>query len=638
MSKAHQQIAILDFGSQYAHLIARRFRQLGVLAKLYSPTSDLSKVENLIGIVLSGGPGMSDEQCDYNHKVFNLNVPIMGLCYGHYIITQHFGGEVKGQGAGEYGLATFQVGQSILFEGLEGGEVVWMSHGDTVIKLPEGFKIIGSTIDSPIAAMANEEKKIFGLQFHPEVTHTVHGMTIMKNFAYKICGAIKDWQIEDWQNEIIKQIKGQVKDNKVFLLVSGGVDSTVCFALLEKALGQEKVYGLHVDTGLMRKNEVEQVKGALSQAGFKNLHIKDASDQFFKKLKGVIHPEEKRKTIGKLFLDIQEQELEELNLNPKEWLLSQGTIYPDTIETGGTKHAAVIKTHHNRVARARELIEQGRVIEPIRDLYKDEVRELGESLGLSEKIVWRHPFPGPGLGIRVLCHSGQADISEKEIKEISKKLAEVKKLILEDCQFYVLPIRSVGVQGDQRTYAHPALLEYPISKSQFPRLPSASSLANGGQANKSQFPNPKIQNINWQLIEKLSPQITNSVKEVNRVLLRVDSRKLKVEGGELIKASVTKGRLELLREIDAIVQEAMFKAKLEKDIWQFPVVLIPFGIDGKESVVLRPVSSLEAMTARFYPIAKEVLESMIAKIEKLNQTSFIFYDVTNKPPGTIEWE
>ena len=612
MPANHQQIAILDFGSQYAHLIARRFRQLGVLANLYPTDYDVAKIDNLIGLVLSGGPQSVDDQTlPFNSEVFELGLPVLGLCYGHQLMAKHFGGSVKKGTTSEYGKTVAQIGQSVLFAGLNGGEVVWMSHADSVKKLPRGFKAIAASEGCPISAMANEQKKFFGLQFHPEVTHTDKGLKILENFAYNICQAEKDWRLEDWQKAMVRQIKKQVGNKKVFLLVSGGVDSTVCFALLEKALGAGKVFGLHVDTGLMRKNEVEQVKGSLAQAGFKNLHIKDASNQFLEKLKGVCDPEEKRKIIGQLFIEIQEEASRELKLNPDQWLLGQGTIYPDTIETGGTKHADVIKTHHNRVDRVQELIKAGRVAEPIKDLYKDEVRELGKALGLPDKLVWRQPFPGPGLGIRALCHQPVEDEGlDPQIQKKLTKLFDTIKIVEElgdNCRISLLPIKSVGVQGDFRTYAHPCVID---------RSPAGD--------------------IDWLKLEKISPRITNEIKEVNRVLLNVGSREL--TGGKLHEASITEGRLELLREVDAIVQEEIFASDLERDIWQFPVVLIPFGVENKESVVLRPVSSLEAMTAKFYPLEGKVLNSIVRKIEALGKIDYIFFDLTNKPPGTIEWE
>ncbi|MCX6785756.1 MAG: glutamine-hydrolyzing GMP synthase [Candidatus Komeilibacteria bacterium] len=616
MNKVYQQIAILDFGSQYAHLIARRFRQLGVLAKLYPTDYPVEKIENLIGIVLSGSPGsVHSNQYPFNGKVFELNLPVLGLCYGHQLMAHYLGGRVLQSNAREYGQAVLQVSQSPLFEGLQSDEVVWMSHGDSVAELPKGFKTIGSTLECPIAAMANERAKIYGLQFHPEVSHTANGLKVLENFAFKICGATADWKIKDWQKEITEQIKIQVGDKKVFLLVSGGVDSTVCFALLEKALGAERVYGLHVDTGLMRKDEAEQVKTSLEAAGFKNLHIQNAEEKFLAKLAGVVDPEFKRQIIGRLFLDAKDQVADSLRLNPADWFLAQGTIYPDTIETGGTANADKIKTHHNRVEKIQELIKEGRLIEPIKDLYKDEVRELGQFLGLLDGLVWRQPFPGPGLGIRCLCEDGSADIKPETMQKINQKLEQsfanikITYNLPPAALISVLPIKSVGVQGDSRTYAHPAVIE-PADSAGLP----------------------------WEKVEKFSPQITNEVKEVNRVLIRIDDNKIKISAGRLIPATLTKARLDLLRKIDAMVNEEMVAAKLEREIWQFPVVLIPFGADNKESVVLRPVSSLEAMTARFFPLPEEVLKKMVLRIQSLNKISFIFMDVTNKPPATIEWE
>ncbi|MFA5948427.1 MAG: glutamine-hydrolyzing GMP synthase, partial [Candidatus Gracilibacteria bacterium] len=489
---------------------------------------------------------------------------------------------------------------------------------------------------------ADFEKNIYGIQFHPEVTHTPCGMKILENFV-KITKAKKQWNIENYIEFIKKEIKEKVKNKKVFMLVSGGVDSTVAFALLEKALGNEKIYGLFVDTGFMRKNERAEVVEGLKLAGIKNLHVKDASKEYFEALKGVYEPEQKRKIIGDLFLTIKDQVSSELKLNPNEWIMGQGTIYPDTIETGGTKHADKIKTHHNRIDKIQELIKQGKVIEPICQLYKDEVRTLGKKLKLAEHLVSRHPFPGPGLAVRCLCAKSEDYPEnylavEKAINNIVKKSGLKAK---------ILPIKSVGVQGDERTYRHPVCIYGKVK--------------------------------NWEILSKISTQLTNKFPEINRVILGLnipEKINMTIQNGYL-----TKARIDVLSEADDIVMNHIRQAGIFKDIWQFPTVLIPVSIDGgtsekssstalsgnfdshvlavhseskfpcrlvsdnfsevpkyMESVVLRPVCSEEAMTANFYRMDFKKLEALYKKLIATKHLSGVFYDITNKPPATIEWE
>ena len=593
-----QHIAILDFGSQYTHLIARRIRDLGVLSKIY-PT-DIAAADlpsDAIGIILSGGP---QSVYDANgptidEGLLNLGKPILGLCYGHQLLAQLLGGEVKGGATREYGRAAFNVySQSPLLQNIPPNSTVWMSHGDTVTKLGAGFRTIGSTDDCFNAAVANENKKIYGLQFHPEVRHTRHGAAILSNFVFKICQAEANWKIGDLLADLILKIQNQAQDKKVFLLVSGGVDSNVCFALLEKALGKKRVYGLHIDTGFMRQDESQLVVSSLAQAGYSNLHNYDARAEFFERLKDVSEPEEKRKIIGQAFLDIKDKVAADLDLAGEEWLLGQGTIYPDTIESGGTKHADKIKTHHNRVDAITKLIAEGRVIEPLVDFYKDEVRALGRLLGLANELIDRHPFPGPGLAIRVLCNDGQS--SKPHPNPLLSKG--------EGIHSFVLPIRSVGVQGDNRTYAHPLVI--------------------WGESD-------------WTKLDTLSSHITNTNHNINRVLLCLNPQPDDITG-ELQTAFLTPERVELLRHIDALVNKEIIAAKLSGAIWQFPVVLIPFGAGEKESIVLRPIISEEAMTAHFARLPKNLLQSIVDKILATNKISYVFYDITNKPPGTIEWE
>ncbi|MDO8633829.1 MAG: glutamine-hydrolyzing GMP synthase [archaeon] len=601
--QATDKILVLDFGSQYTHLLARRVRELGVYSEIRQPTVSTKELREAKGIILSGGPASVYEKDApaFNKEIFSLGVPVLGLCYGQQLMGHVLGGKVVPGKVREYGMAKVSIKEKkYLFFGLSGRESVWMSHGDKVEKLPPGFTTAGSTVDCLNAAIWSPEKKMFGLQFHPEVTHTVHGRKILANFLFRICRCKKNWRPESLAEQKVREIRLVTGKRKVFLLASGGVDSTVALALFHKAFGKERMFALHVDHGFMRKNESEKVRKAFEKIGVgqKELKVVDASKEFFSALNGVIDPEEKRKIIGKLFVDVANRETQKLAWNEDEWVLGQGTIYPDTIETKGSQNSAHIKTHHNQAEIIKELTKKGRVIEPLRDLYKDEVRALGEKIGLPKEIVWRHPFPGPGLAIRVLCSEGKETIP----KQVQEKAMEVAKKHGFDAQ--VLPVKAVGVAGDFRTY----------------RLVCALS----GR-------------LDWKKLEICSTALTNSVKEITRVVFCIEPKKL----GEVkcFSAGLSRKRVSLLQEIDEhVMQEVEKDKKLYKEIWQFPVVLLPLEMNGKkEAVVLRPVSSAEAMTASFYPLPKKVLGKIVKKISK-TRIGAVFFDVTHKPPATIEWE
>ena len=434
-------IIILDFGGQYAHLIASRIRRIGVYAEIKSPETSVETLKNAAGIILSGGPQSvyDDGSPQADPKIFELGIPILGLCYGLHWMTNTLGGEVKPGKVKEYGHTSIRMvnGGGTLLQDCGDECTVWMSHGDEAAVLPEGFELIAISDACKNAAFADKSRKFYAFQFHPEVTHTEHGNDMLKRFV-DLCDA-EPWSMESYASHISEHIKEEVGDRKVFMLVSGGVDSSVAFTLLNKVLGVDRVQGLLVDTGLMRKGEVSYIKEAFQKLGITNLRIENASEEFFSNLKEIYDPEEKRRIIGETFLDVQKRVSEEMGLNIEDgWMLGQGTIYPDTIETGATKHADKIKTHHNRVEAVQKMIDQGLVIEPLKDLYKDEVRELGEEIGLPHELVWRHPFPGPGLGVRILCAEAEDII---ELSSLNIKAA-------------VLPVRSVGVQGDGRTYRH----------------------------------------------------------------------------------------------------------------------------------------------------------------------------------------
>ena len=595
-------IIVLDFGGQYAHLIANRIRRLQVYAEIRSPQLAPEELGGFDGLILSGGPASvyAADQPLYNPALLDLGMPMLGLCYGHQLICQHFSGEVAPSDTMEYGAARLRVKKARgVLAGLASSEAVWMSHRDSVVALPEGFEVLGETEDCPVAAMGNEAERIYGLQFHPEVTHTTSGLRILENFI-DICGCERAWTMEHFIAESMAQIKEQTAGRKVFLLVSGGVDSTVSFLLLNQALGEERVLGLHIDNGLMRHNETALVSRLMQESGFANLEVVDASADFLGVLEGVADPEEKRRRIGEEFIRVRDRALEVRDLDPEEWLLGQGTLYTDTIESGGTHNAEVIKTHHNRVAVIEKLLAAGKVIEPLAQLYKDEVRELGEKMGLPHHLVWRHPFPGPGLGVRVLCSDGEdvpaADgLVEARVGEIGQKFG---------LEAQILPLRSVGVQGDGRTYAQPVVV--------------------AGEGD-------------WSRLEEVSTELTNAVPEINRVVYLLAPAKRAAQ--QLKKGYLTRDRLDLLRQADDLVMAALERHELMQEVTQMPTVLVPLSSDGlQESIVLRPISTDDFMTARFSQLPRAFVGEVVEGLLALRGIEAVFYDITHKPPGTVEWE
>jgi GMP synthase (glutamine-hydrolysing) len=595
-------IAVLDFGGQYSHLIANRIRRLNVYSEIFAPHVDLSEIEGACGVIFSGGPSSvyDPNQPAFNPELIESGLPTLGLCYGHQLICKHLGGEVVAGDVREFGSATLEiVPHTELFTGLSDKEEVWMSHGDVVARLPKGFRSLGKTDDCPTAAVGDDQRHIYGVQFHPEVAHTPNGMVMLDNFL-NLCQAPRTWTMANYAEGAMDAIRQQVGDRNVFLLVSGGVDSSVAFVLFNQALGAERVLGLHIDNGFMRKAETATVEAFLNREGFHNLQVEDASDDFLLSVEGMVEPEMKRAAIGKTFLDVKDKVLARLNLDPDHWLLGQGTLYPDTIESGGTEHAALIKTHHNRIDLIEELIAQGKVIEPLAQLYKDEVRDLGTELGLPHNLVWRHPFPGPGLAVRCLCSDGV--ILDEDLGPAQEKASQLAANM--GLQLRILPVKSVGVQGDYRTYAHPAVV--------------------WGQAN-------------WDILEDVSTRITNSIREINRVLYLITPDTLPELN--LKRAFLTRSRLDLLREADAIAMKALLDAGLMADVSQMPTVLLPLSTDGQtESVVLRPITTPDFMTARFSELPFELVAQMGRDILALGGINAVFYDVTHKPPGTVEWE
>lgn len=497
-------VLVLDFGGQYNQLIARRVRELSVYSEMvpYDISLEEIKAKSPDAIILTGGPSSVHEKdapsCD--PRIFELGVPVLGICYGMQLMAYKLGGVVGESTIREYGRSYLKVKEDDpLFKGLDREMQVWMSHGDSVNRLPEGFRITASTEHCPVAAMSCPERKLYGVQFHPEVKHTVYGMEILRNFLFEVAGLKGDWDLSDFIAESVEEIKNKVGDKKVLCALSGGVDSSVAAALVHKAVGDQLVC-VFVDNGLLRKGEAEQVIETFKNKMGMNLIFVDAEERFLKKLAGVTDPERKRKIIGEEFIRVFEEE--KAKLGEIDYLV-QGTVYPDIIESG-TKTAHTIKSHHNVGGLPEDM--DFELLEPLRLLFKDEVRLIGEKLGLPREIVWRQPFPGPGLGVRVL-----EEVTKEKLEILREADAivreEIKKAGLEQelwQAFAVLPpIKSVGVMGDARTYAYPIIIRAVVSDdamtAEFARLP-------------------------YELLDIMARRIVNEVKGVNRVVYDITSK------------------------------------------------------------------------------------------------------------------
>lgn len=508
-----ETIVVLDFGGQYNQLIARRVRDMQVYSELLPYTTSAADIaaRNPIGIIFTGGPlsAFDESSPKLDKGVLELGVPVLGICYGMQATAFALGGKVCTPESGEFGKVPVHYEEHALFKGVNSDNVCWMSHTDYVSELPQGFTGLAHTAHTPFAAMANEEKRIYGVQFHPEVVHTEQGFEILKNFVYGICGASGNWTMSGFLDEQIASLRERLKGRKCLLALSGGVDSSVCAALLHKA-APESLTCVFVDHGLLRKNEREEVEKLFGDGFGINLITVDASEIFLSRLAGVTDPERKRKIIGEEFIRTFEREAKKIG---KVDFLAQGTIYPDVVESGRGGGSAVIKSHHN-VGGLPSVVDFEALIEPLRDLFKDEVRRVGLELGLPKNIVMRQPFPGPGLGVRVI--------------------------------------------GD-----------------------------------------------------------------------------------------ITREKLEILREADYIYREEIARAGLEYDIWQYFAVLTDLksvGVMGDHrtydyTVGLRAVNSVDAMSADWYKLPYDVLDRVSTRIiNEVHGVNRIVYDVTSKPPATIEWE
>lgn len=644
---AWQKIVVLNFENQSAHKLARSLRLLGFHSEVASPTIDLKDLKGTAGIILSDGPASlyNTIQPELNRDIFTLEVPILGIGYGHQLMAQHYEGQVGKALIGESGYSQLEQNTAVyspLLLDIEDDIQVWMEHGDEVQKLPKNFEIVASTKVCKYAVIQDLNRGRFGFQYSVESKNTTSGSVVLYNFA-RFCGMEKNWDQDIVLELMLAKIRFLAGNKKVLIFLSGGVDSNVAFTLLNKSLGQKRVLGIHIDNGFLRKDESLSIAQRFRDFGFTNFVVADASKSFLKILEGVVDSNQKRLLEGAYFRHVQNKLLEKFGLKAEDWLIALNTLYTGNTSTNISKIKGMVDLNDSKSSILQYLIQKGEIIEPLKELYKDEVKVIGERMGLQGEMICRHPFPELGLSVNVLCSPGE--ISPEEQSQLTHLQLDLVNLIskegMQATSATILPIKAIRLRNKKRSFSYPVAL---VFDSSVPRnwltvLQSMEEHSEGidskHREKKQQFPWYHIPR--WRVLERVSSFITDSLQDVSRVVVRLYQRPnidLKLQEGYCDKR-----RLDQTREADHIVIEGLKRFGQYEDIFQHLTINLPYASTPDHcSIVLRPIQSEDIATAKFSHMNHLVLSDIMEHLIELPFVDAVYYDITNKPPAPFSWE
>lgn len=642
---AWQKIVVLDFDSQHAHKITKTLRLLGYHSEIMQPSASVESLKGAAGIIFSDGCGLGFAQTkiNINEEILSLEIPILGIGYGHQLLVHLYGGLVGKALIGEFGPARLNHNHAtyspLLLDVEETASVV-MAHQDEVLELPQGFEVVASTKVCKYAAVQDLNQGRFGFQCNIEAKETECGTAILENFA-RFCGMEKNWDQDIVLELMLAKIRFTAKDKKVLIFLSGGVDSTVAFTLLNKSLGQKRVLGIHIDNGFLRKNESKAIATRYRNFGFTNFVVANASESFLKVMGKERHPKRKRLLEAAYFRHVRNKMMGKLGLTEDEWLVAVNTLYSDNKSYLSINGVNATSTSKEKSFGVQALIDKGAIIEPLKELYRDEVRELGRKMGLQDEMAHRHPFPEPGLAINVLCSTGE--LSYQEQSQLSQTQVKVLNLInkegMQSTTATLLPVKAAGIKNGKDVFNFPVVLSFDATgpRNWLSILQATDNQAGSTELEENKKDVPWYHIPRWRVLERVSRFITDSLDEVNRVVVKLYQQPgtdLRLQEGYCDKK-----RLDQTREADAIVLEELKRFGWYEEIFQHLTINLPYASCPDHcSIVLRPVDSEDVITGKFSHMHHQVLDAIMERLVQLPFVDAIYYDITNKPPAKFSWE